>query len=65
MHVAQNWRLNGTRYALKGLRCAKCGNVSISREVCQHCRESEAKTHTAQSVFVIDGLPSETVRAAR
>jgi uncharacterized OB-fold protein len=53
MHVAQNWRLNGQRYAMKGVRCEKCEkNIFPPREVCPYCQQAaqEAVTlslHTA------------------
>ena len=38
MHIAQNWRINGQRYAMKGARCEKCQKVSFPpRAVCPYC----------------------------
>ena len=38
MHIAQNWRLNGQRYAMKGVRCETCQKVIFPpREVCPYC----------------------------
>jgi len=42
MHIAQNWRLNAQRYALKGTKCAHCGKVSFPpRPVCPHCEAQQ------------------------
>ena len=42
MHVAQNWRLNAQRYALKGVRCHHCQKVIFPpREVCPYCAAAE------------------------
>jgi len=38
MHIAQNWRIRQTRYALKGVRCETCDTVLFpARTVCPHC----------------------------
>jgi uncharacterized OB-fold protein len=43
MHIAQNWRLNAQRYAMKGVRCEKCQKVSFPpREVCPYCQAANA-----------------------
>jgi uncharacterized OB-fold protein len=53
MNIAQNWRLNEQRYALKGARCEKCDKVSFPpREVCPHCREEELKAAEAVRIDV-------------
>jgi uncharacterized OB-fold protein len=49
MHVAQNWRLNAQRYALKGVRCEICGKVSFPpREICPHCQVAALNLKAAQ-----------------
>jgi uncharacterized OB-fold protein len=41
MNIAQNWRMNGQRYALKGNRCAQCGAVhAVPRTVCPECQST-------------------------
>jgi uncharacterized OB-fold protein len=46
MHIAQNWRINGQRYALKGARCEKCQKVSFPpREVCPYCAANHAAAY--------------------
>ena len=46
MHIAQNWRLNAQRYALKGVRCEKCQKVSFPpREVCPYCQNAGANAY--------------------
>jgi uncharacterized OB-fold protein len=55
MHVAQNWRLNAQRYAMKGVRCDKCQSVLFPpREVCPHCAalEAAAAVVTAQANLI-------------
>jgi len=52
MHVAQNWRLNGARYAMNAVKCDQCGNVLFPvRAVCPHCAESTAATHKERYTF--------------
>ena len=54
MHVAQNWRLNAQRYAMKGVRCEKCQTVLFPpREVCPHCAALEAANNTTEHSNVI------------
>lgn len=37
-HIAQNWRINAQRYALKGSRCEECQVVAFPpRQVCTSC----------------------------
>lgn len=44
MRIAQNWRLNGQRYALKAVRCESCNRVIFPpREVCPACAEKNAQ----------------------
>jgi uncharacterized OB-fold protein len=44
MHIAQNWRLKGQRYALVGEKCPSCGHAIFPpRDVCPDCA-MEAKT---------------------
>lgn len=46
MHIAQNWRLQAQRYALKGTKCAHCGKVSFPpRDVCPHCQSQQATVY--------------------
>lgn len=55
MHIAQNWRLKGQRYGLKGIRCEICQSVHFPpRAVCPVCREraAEAREQTAVAVKV-------------
>ncbi len=58
MHVAQNWRLNAQRYAMKGVRCEKCQTVIFPpREVCPHCAALEAAAAKAiENVIVLPEL---------
>jgi uncharacterized OB-fold protein len=65
MHVAQNWRLNGQRYALKGVRCTHCGQAIFPpRTVCPHCRDTKT---TADNIteFPVVALPVDLQRAGR
>lgn len=49
MNIAQNWRLNGQRYALKGVRCEGCKQVLFPpREVCPYCRERAEQRKAAE-----------------
>ena len=66
MQIAQNWRLKGQRYALKGNKCEVCGEVNFPpREVCPHCQNHSAKIYTfEQPQAVSDSRPS-LQRAAR
>jgi uncharacterized OB-fold protein len=60
MHVAQNWRLNGQRYAMKGVRCEKCEkNIFPPREVCPYCQKA------AQDAAVTLSLQPQTARLER
>lgn len=50
MHIAQNWRLNGQRYALKGTKCENCQRAIFPpREVCPYCASIEAKAQAASN----------------
>ena len=52
MHVAQNWRLRGTRYAMKSERCNNCGTVLLAnRGVCPRCAETDAASRQAHYRF--------------
>jgi uncharacterized OB-fold protein len=52
MHVAQNWRLRGTRYAMNAERCENCGNVLFpSRVACPHCVAVSATSHQERYTF--------------
>ncbi len=63
MHVAQNWRMNAQRYALKGVKCEKCGTLVFPpREVCPSCEQPKQYTLT-QAPAIID-LPRYEVRQA-
>jgi uncharacterized OB-fold protein len=54
MHVAQNWRLNAQRYAMKGVRCEKCQTVLFPpREVCPHCAALEAQKNAEQNTILV------------
>jgi uncharacterized OB-fold protein len=59
MHIAQNWRLNTQRYALQGVRCETCGQVTFPpREVCPHCAQEKAqaaarRSHEEQAATVV------------
>ncbi|HVO42802.1 MAG TPA: zinc ribbon domain-containing protein [Aggregatilineales bacterium] len=47
MHIAQNWRLNGQRYSLKGARCQHCDKVIFpARDVCPYCQQQTVKEST-------------------
>jgi uncharacterized OB-fold protein len=49
MNIAQNWRLNDQRYALKGVRCEGCNQVLFPpREVCPDCRERAEQQKAAE-----------------
>ena len=62
MHIAQNWRMNGQRYSLKGIRCENCDKVILPvRDICPHCQQLTAKR--AIEIVPTTGLILE--RAAR
>jgi uncharacterized OB-fold protein len=68
MHVAQNWRLNAQRYALKGVRCENCQKAIFPpREVCPHCAAAEQAANIPINVIVLPELRGETIlqRAGR
>ncbi len=66
MHVAQNWRLNAQRYALKGVRCEICGKVSFPpREICPYCQEAALKAAQGQIQAVVLAAPVVLERVAR
>jgi uncharacterized OB-fold protein len=61
MHIAQNWRMNGQRYSLKGIRCETCGKTIFpARDVCPHCQGQVKRT-----AEVIAMVPASMERAAR
>jgi len=52
MHVAQNWRLRGTRYAMAAARCNTCGTVLLAnRGVCTHGAETAAASRQEHYTF--------------
>lgn len=66
MHIAQNWRINAQRYALKGLRCEKCQQVTFPpREVCPYCaavdQAAEQKTAINFPLNVTRGAGMATI----
>ncbi|MFN7210673.1 MAG: zinc ribbon domain-containing protein [Aggregatilineales bacterium] len=64
MHIAQNWRLKGQRYALKGIRCEACQTVYFTpRAVCPICRERAAEGREQALVAVKVG--AEPMRVSR
>lgn len=64
MHIAQNWRLKGQRYALKAIRCEACQSVYFPpRLVCPACRERAAEARQEAPVAVKIG--AEAVRVSR
>lgn len=70
MNIAQNWRLNNQRYALVGVRCETCGQVTFPpREVCPHCQEREAQKNQNNdnkiAAFPVIILREELQRAGR
>ncbi len=64
MHIAQNWRLKGQRYALKGIRCEVCQSVHFPpRAVCPTCRERAAEGR--EQALVAVKVSAEPVRILR
>ncbi|MCE7947435.1 MAG: hypothetical protein DYG88_08410 [Chloroflexi bacterium CFX4] len=64
MHIAQNWRLKGQRYALKAVRCETCQTVYFPpRAVCPTCRERAAEARQESPVAVT--MPAQAVRVSR
>ena len=64
MHIAQNWRMNGQRYSLKGIRCENCDKVILPvRDICPHCQESTSNKRTVEIVPATTDMVLE--RAAR
>jgi len=62
MHIAQNWRMNGQRYSLKGIRCENCDKMIFPvRDICPHCQQSATK----RSVEIITTTALVLERAAR
>ena len=60
MHVAQNWRINGQRLALKGAQCQHCGKVSFpARGVCPHCEAQEQTKPTLTLIAHADVHPAQ------
>ncbi len=67
MHIAQNWRLNAQRYAMKGVRCEKCQTVLFPpREVCPHCAalEAAAESKAADNIIVMPELREMVLQRA-
>ncbi len=58
MNIAQNWRLNAQRYALKGAQCEHCGTVTFpAREVCPNCQAKQPQLyHFAQAVALPESI---------
>ena len=53
MHLAQNWRLKGARYALQAKHCAQCGGLILaSRHVCADCQTEAAEYYTFHTANV-------------
>ena len=49
MHLAQNWRLKGARYALQTKHCIHCGAiVSLSRQSCPDCQAEPVEHYAFQ-----------------
>lgn len=71
MNIAQNWRLNGQRYALKGVKCESCGAALFPpREVCPHCQVQQPQLFTfskpvSQPAFILLSEAPELRQAAR
>ena len=66
MHVAQNWRLNGQRYAMKGVRCENCQKYLFPpREVCPHCQARNAAAYQNEQPRIVSLPTSAIERAAR
>jgi uncharacterized OB-fold protein len=66
MHIAQNWRIKGQRYALKGAQCEKCNNVTFPpREVCPHCEAMQVKGYKFDQARTLSVTPVAMERAAR
>ncbi len=66
MNIAQNWRLNGQRYALKGVKCELCGTVAFPpRQICT-CQSKQPQLFTFKQPETI-ALPDtyELRQAAR
>ncbi len=54
MNIAQNWRLNGQRYALQGIKCESCGTVHATlREICPVCAAQEQAAYTFEKPVAI------------
>jgi RNA polymerase subunit RPABC4/transcription elongation factor Spt4 len=65
MNIAQNWRLNNQRYALKAVRCETCQQVTFPpREVCPRCAETAKHAQAAYPVIVLPEV-MELRRAGR
>ena len=61
MHIAQNWRINAQRYAMKGLRCEKCQKVTFPpREVCPYCA-ANAANNAANNIVAFPTRDSKVI----
>lgn len=62
MNIAQNWRMNGQRYALKGKHCATCGSYQATqREVCPQCEAKHAQPFTFAEPIILVLPTTESV----
>jgi uncharacterized OB-fold protein len=66
MQIAQNWRLKGQRYALKGTQCDNCGKVQFPpREVCPHCEAKNPSFYQYEHTSSIAEVRPALRQAAR
>jgi uncharacterized OB-fold protein len=62
MHIAQNWRINAQRYAMKGLRCETCQKVTFPpREVCPYCAAVANSANHANNIVAFPGHDSKVI----
>lgn len=55
MHVAQNWRLRGVRYAMAAARCNTCDTVLLAnRGVCPRCAQAAASHQEQFTSEIVD-----------
>ncbi len=65
MHIAQNWRLNGQRYALKAVKCEQCEAILFpARAVCPHCEVKHVAYTPIQDRPLLIDLPQYEQRQA-
>ncbi len=65
MNIAQNWRMNGQRYALKGTKCEHCGAVHASpREICPNCEARTPQFYNFSNRVVIELPEAHELRQA-